>query len=276
MEQYSVLMSLYIKEKPEYLDSAIKSMVEQTVKPDEIVIVKDGKITGELQNIIDRYAAEYPEMFNIVGYDENQGLGYALNYGLERCRNELIARMDTDDISMPNRCEEQLKCFENNGEIDIVGGDISEFIGSEKNIIGIRAVPKSHEKIISYMKKRCPLNHVTVMYKKSSVIRSGNYLDCIYNEDYYLWIRMYEHDCIFVNTGTVLVNVRVGQDMYRRRGGIIYFKSELRLQNYMLKKRIIDSVTYVINLLKRFIVQILLPNNLRGFVFSKFARKKFK
>ena len=273
MEKYSVLMSLYIKEKPEYLDLAIKSMVEQTLKPDEIIIVKDGPITDELQDVLDKYNAAYPELFNIVGYENNRGLGLALNFGLEHCRNELVARMDTDDISRLNRCEQQIKIFEDNPEIDIVGGDIAEFINSPSETVAYRRVPKTNDDILEYMKTRCALNHVSVMFKKSSIISAGGYKDCFWNEDYYLWIRMWLKGCTFANTGNVLVDVRTGEGMYARRGGLKYFNSEKELQNLMLKNKLINFNTYSINILKRLIVQLLLPNSIRGWVFRKFARR---
>lgn len=274
MEKYSVLMSLYIKEKPEYLDVAIKSMIDQTLKPDEIVIVKDGPITIELQNIIDKYIKEYPNLFNIVGYEENKGLGYALNFGLKHCKNELVARMDTDDISKPSRCEEQINLFKKYPEIDIIGGDISEFIDFENNIVSCRRVPKSDKEIKEYLKTRCPLNHVTVMFKKSSVVKSGGYIDLFWNEDYYLWIRMVEKNCKMANTGTILVNVRVGKDMYQRRGGKKYFESEKFLQDYMLSKKIINKKIYRLNIVKRFIIQRILSNSIRGWIFKMFARER--
>lgn len=272
MEKYSVLMSLYIKEKPEYLDIAIDSIVNQTVKPDEIVIVKDGPITDELQAVLDKYYNTYPGLFNIVGYEKNRGLGIALNFGLEHCKNELVARMDTDDVALPNRCEQELLVLEKDNRIDIVGGDIAEFIGERNNVVSYRRVPTSNSAIRSYMRERCAFNHVTVMYKKSAVIRSGNYQDLFWNEDYYLWIRMMQSECVFANTGTVLVDVRVGKDMYERRGGLKYFNSEKYLQDYMYTHNLIDSTKYYCNILKRFIVQVLLPNRIRGWVFKKFAR----
>lgn len=274
MGKYSVLMSLYIKEKPEYLDVAIKSMIMQTLKPDEIVIVKDGPITKELQDVLDKYIEEYPNLFNIIGYEENKGLGYALNFGLEYCKNELVARMDTDDISKPSRCEEQINLFKKYPETDIIGGDISEFIDFENNIVSYRRVPKSDKEIKEYLKTRCPLNHVTVMFKKSSVIKSGGYIELFWNEDYYLWIRMVEKSCTMANTGTILVNVRVGKDMYQRRGGKKYFESEKYLQKYMLSKRMINKKVYMLNIIKRFIIQIALPNFLRGWIFRMLAREK--
>lgn len=274
MEKYSVLMSLYIKEKPEYLKVAIQSMVDQTLKPNEIVIVKDGEITDELQAVLDEYESSYPELFNIVGYKKNRGLGFALNYGLGHCRNELIARMDTDDISRPERCEKQVKMFAEDSSLEIVGGDIAEFIDEPVDTVTYRKVPTNDTEIKKYMKTRCPFNHMSVMYKKSSVVESGNYKDLFWNEDYYLWVRMMEHNCVMGNAGEVLVDVRIGPDTYKRRGGAAYYKSEKFLQKYMFDRKMIGFKTYTINLTKRFIIQKLLPNSIRGWIFRKFARNQ--
>lgn len=268
MEKYSVLMSLYIKEKPEYLRLAVDSMLNQTAKPDEIVLVEDGPLTEELYAVLDEYGDKITRIRN----EKNLGLGLALNVGLRACQNELVARMDTDDISKPERCEKQLQYFEQHPETDIVGGDIAEFIGDESNIVGKRVVPQTNEEIREYMKKRCAFNHVSVMYKKASVQAAGGYQDWFWNEDYYLWIRMWLNEAVFGNTGTVLVNVRTGEEMYQRRGGKKYFKSEKGLQDYMLEHGMIGFGTYAMNVSKRFIVQEMLPNSVRGWVFRKFAR----
>lgn len=273
MEKYSVLMSLYIKEKPEYLDLAIKSMVEQTLMPDEIVIVKDGPITDELQDILDKYTKKYPKLFNIVGYEKNRGLGLALNFGLEHCRNELVARMDTDDISEKDRCEKQVEYFTKNSEIDILGGQIEEFIDDINNIVGKRVVPLKDKEIKNYLKIRCPFNHMSVMFRKKSIEKCGNYKEWYFNEDYYLWIRALLNGLKFGNLKDSLVKVRVGQEMYGRRGGILYFKSEYKIQKYLLKYKIISLWRFTINVLQRFIIQVLLPSNLRGVILKKFARK---
>lgn len=273
MEKYSVLMSLYYKEKPEFLKQAIRSMIDQTIKPDEIVIVYDGKLTPELYQTMDEFINKFPELFTIIENKKNIGLGLSLNRGLEVCRNEFIARMDTDDISLLDRCEKQLNIFKKNSNLDICSGYIDEFIGEPGNIVSTRCVPKNNEEIYEYIKKRCPINHVAAMFKKKSVINAGGYLDCFWNEDYYLWIRMYEKEAIFANIDNPLVLVRIGKEMYQRRGGKKYFKSEVFLQNYMLKKKIINYHTYILNIIKRFIVQILLPSKIRGIVFRKYARR---
>lgn len=269
---FSVAMSVYKNDNATFFDKALESITEgQTVKPTEIVLVVDGFIDDGLNAVIEKYSKKY-DIFNIIRLPENLGLGNALKIAVENSKNELIARMDSDDIAVSTRFEEQLNCFKNDNSLDIVGGNISEFIGDENNIVAYRRVPISDSDIKQYLRIRCPFNHMTVMYKKSAVQKSGGYLDLFWNEDYYLWIRMFLNNAKFANTGTTLVNVRTGSDMYSRRGGKCYFKSEVYLQNFMLKNKIINIFTYFTNIIKRFIVQLVLPNNVRGMVFRTFAR----
>ena len=217
MDKYSVLMSLYIKEKPKNLDLAIASMINQTIKPDEIVIVKDGPITNELQEVLDNYNRDYPGMINIVGYDENRGLGLALNYGLEHCRNELVARMDTDDVSKPVRCEKQLKRFEDKPELAIVGAYIDEFVGSIDNIVSTRKVPITTEAIYEFAKRRSAFNHPAVMYRKSMVLEHNGYADLKRNQDVDLFGRMLYAGCKAENIDEALLWFRSSDELAKRR-----------------------------------------------------------
>ena len=223
---FSVAISVYKNDNPIDFKKALDSItVEQTVKPTEVVLVVDGPIGEKLNEVILQF--ENSEFnFKVIRLEQNGGLGNALRLAVENASYELIARMDSDDISLPDRFEQQLKFFENDEELDIVGGDISEFVGEESNVVAYRKVPTTNDEIRLYMKKRCAFNHVSVMYKKSAVLKCGGYLDLFWNEDYYLWIRMFEQGVKSANTGTVLVNVRTGEDMYKRRGGKKYFKSE--------------------------------------------------
>lgn len=269
---FSVAMSVYHKDNAAFFDRALQSIIEQqTVKPSEIVLVCDGPLNSELDAVISIYQARFP-IFNIIRLPQNKGLGNALKLAVENASYELIARMDSDDVSVPDRFEQQILFFKTHPEIDIVGGDITEFIGEEGNIVGKRAVPETDPEIKKYMKKRAAFNHVSVMYKKSAVQVAGGYQDWFWNEDYYLWIRMQLNNAVFANTGTVLVNVRVGKEMYQRRGGKKYFQSEYGLQKLMLDKKMIGLPTFVGNVAKRVVVQMLLPNKVRGWVFKKFAR----
>ncbi len=271
---FSIAISVYQKDNAVFFDRALQSIIEkQTVKPNEIVLVCDGPLTDRLDSIIEKYRKLYP-IFKVLRLKRNKGLGNALRLAVENASNELIARMDSDDVAVSDRFEQQLKYFSEHPNVDIVGGDITEFIGEELNIVGKRTVPCEDSQIREYMKTRCAFNHVSVMYKKTAVQAAGGYKDWFWNEDYYLWIRMQLNKAAFANTGTVLVNVRVGEEMYQRRGGKKYFESEYALQKLMLDNKMISFPTFIGNVGKRVIIQRLLPNKLRGWVFRKFARSR--
>lgn len=271
--RFSVVISVYKNDNLQYFKAALDSIMNQTVPPSEIIIVVDGPVPIELNNFLAEYKSGHG-FIKPIYLEKNSGLGNALRIGVEASSFELIARMDSDDISFPGRFEKQLRCFEEDDNLSLLGGNISEFIGGEDNVIGIRAVPADDKGIRNNLKKRCPFNHMTVMFKKSEVLKAGNYKDWFWNEDYYLWIRMYEAGCRFGNLPEILVNVRVGADMYKRRGGVKYFRSEAALQKYMLDKKIIGFCRFIYNVGIRFIVQILMPNSVRGYMFKKFAREK--
>lgn len=275
MEKFSVLMSVYYKENPIYLKEAIESIYDkQILKPTEIVLVEDGKLTEELYQEIKRQKKKLKDILKIVRLEKNSGLGKALNIGVLNCTNELIARMDSDDISCSERFLKQVECFKDNKNIDIVGSNISEFINNINNIVGVRTVYEKDIDIKKDMKKRCSLNHVTVMFKKSKILEVGNYLEWFYNEDYYLWLRLLKNNAVFENISESLVFVRVGMEMYERRGGVKYFKSEVNIQKYMLENKMITQIEYFRNIFIRFVIQILLPNRLRKFIYLKLLRSK--
>lgn len=269
---FSVAMCVYGGDDPAWFHRAVSSVREQTVPPDEIVIVADGPVPDGIEEILAE--CEKCEVFRIIRLAENRGHGEARRVGIDACSHELVALMDSDDVSAADRFERQLWAFAKDESLSIVGGNITEFCGDEENIVGRRNVPESDREIKEYMKRRCPMNQVTVMFKKSHILNAGGYLDWYCEEDYYLWLRMSLAGMRFANIPKVLCNVRVGEDMYRRRGGVKYFLSEAKLQKYMLEKRIISAPTYAVNVLKRLIVQVLLPNRLRGWVFQKFAREQ--
>lgn len=206
----------------------------------------------------------------VIYLETNQGHGNARRISLENCSNELVALMDADDISLNNRFENQLNAFMSDKKIDIVGGQITEFVDSPDNIVGKRLVPEKDKEIKDYMKKRCPMNQVSVMFKKSFYEKVGGYIDWFCEEDYYLWIRMAEANGKFKNVPEILVNVRIGNEMSSRRGGWKYFLSEARLQNYMLKKKIISFPRYVYNVILRFGGEVVLTNKIRMKLFKFF------
>ena len=270
--RFSVCLCVYHGDDPAWLRAAVDSTRNQTASPDQIVLVVDGPVPKELDTVIREYESE--AVFTVLRLPENKGMGNARKIGLENCAYDLVAMMDADDICAPDRFERQLAAFEQDEELSIVGGQISEFTDRPQNIIGYREVPLTNEDIKEYLKTRCPFNHVSVMLKISDIMKVGGYMDWYFNEDYYLWIRMHLAGMKFANVPQTLVNVRVGEDMYMRRGGWKYFSSELGLQKLMRRHRIIGLPTYLINVAKRVVVQLLLPNKLRGWVFKKFARSQ--
>lgn len=275
MIPFSIITSVYKNDKPEFVRIALDSMlVNQTIKPSEIVLVRDGQVPEELESVLEQYESLYPQVFNIIRLNQNGGLGRALKLGVEKAKYDIIARMDSDDICLPNRFELQLRYLEQNQEIDLVGGQMTEFIGSSANIVGRREVPLDNSSIYDFMKNRCALNHVTVMFRKEAVLKAGNYQDWFWNEDYYLWIRMMINHCKFANVPEVLVNVRSGTDQYARRGGRKYYESEKGIKKLQYDKKMISKSEYHFFVAQRYIIQVLMPNWLRGWVFRTLARKK--
>ncbi|PEA54438.1 amylovoran biosynthesis protein AmsE [Bacillus pseudomycoides] len=273
--QYSVLISVYKKERAEYLDICLESLMNQTVISNEIVLVQDGELTMELYAVISKYLEKYPTIFKVIKLEVNQGLGKALNIGLNTCSNQIVARMDSDDICVSTRFEKQLEFLQANPEIDIVGTWIDEFENNSEQIISKRMLPCNHEMICKLAKKRNPLNHMTVMFRKESVTKSGGYLHFLWNEDYYLWVRMIQKGYRFANLPESLVLVRAGSEMFERRGGLEYFVQELRLQREFLKMGFVKKNEFSRNILIRGAFRFM-PNSLRGIMYKKLLRKKRK
>ena len=271
-QPFSVCMSVYKNDKPTEFLVAVRSIYNQTTAPNDIVLVVDGPVGDELKSAISELEQEIPVM-NIIWLATNQGHATARQTGLEAAKNELCAVMDADDIAVPNRFEMQLQAFEEHPDVTVVGGIINEFIRTIENVVGTRIVPEHDAEIKDYLKSRCPMNLVTVMLKKSDVMKVGGYLDWYCEEDYYLWIRLALAGYKFYNIQENLVDVRVGEEMYQRRGGWKYFKSEAKLQHYMWKHSVIGVCRYLYNVAIRFAVQVAMPNSLRGWVFRTFARK---
>ncbi len=275
-QKCSVLMSVYQKEKAEYLSASLESMRNQTICPDEIVLVEDGPLNEGLYSAINTFDRKNPGLLRILKNETNLGLGLSLQKGVLECRNELIARMDSDDLSRPYRLEHQLNRFAQEPGLSICGGNIEEFTGDDLNAkVGIREVPDSDAEIRTFMKKRCPFNHMTVMFRKSAVLSAGNYQHFLYNEDYLLWIHMAEAGCVFANLNEILVDVRTEPDLYEnRRGGNAYYQSEKGIQKILLEKKMISFPEYERNIAERFLLQKVMTPSLRAFVFRHFARTK--
>jgi lipopolysaccharide/colanic/teichoic acid biosynthesis glycosyltransferase/glycosyltransferase involved in cell wall biosynthesis len=267
-QKYSVLMSLYKKEKPEYLRLALDSMLNQTVVPDEIVLVEDGPLTNELYEVLD----EYDEYLHRVKNATNLGLGLALNVGLKECRNELVARMDTDDISKPDRCEKQLKRFEEKPDLSIVGTWVDEFNTTPDEVVSTRAVPIESDEIYNFAKKRSAFNHPAVMYRKSKVLENKGYSDLRRNQDVDLFGRMLFSGCKAENIGESLLFFRCNDDLARRRKSWENTKSYIDTIKKFYKMGYAGLSDYMMVALTQFGVY-LLPIGFQKFLYKKILRR---
>lgn len=268
MDKYSVYMSVYIKENPEYFYKSVESMINQTIKPDEIIIVCDGPLTTELENVLSSFCAEYP-FIKAIRLKENMGRSYAAQVGLNACSNEIVLRMDSDDISLPYRAELSLEALRH---CDIVGGIIAEFDGDVDNITGLRILPNKHNDIVKFSKKRSPINNVTVAFKKSLIEKINGYnVNLKYAEDYFLWVKAIQNGAICNNINYIFVYVRAGNDMASRRNDEFY-KATKTLRKYMLKTKYINFFQYgFYNLCQWFVFHM--PNCFKLWFYKTFLRK---
>lgn len=271
MGKYSVLMSVYKNDKADWLEISILSMINQTIEPDEIILMIDGPIPSELEEKINEMTDAY-KVIKVYKNEKNLGLGLTMQKGLSLCKNEIVARMDSDDYSKPDRIEKELIMMKEN-DLDLVGSQADEFIDNIDNVISIHNVPVGEADIIKYSKQRNPFCHPSVIFKKSKVLESGDYQDMKLCEDYYLWIRMILNNCKIGNHPESLIRMRVSKDLYARRGGYKYFKSQKKLFKYMKDMKYIGTCTYIKILITRFVVQVLMPNKLRQKFYEKKLRK---
>lgn len=273
--KFSVLLSVYWKEKPEYLKRAIESIYfDQTLKPQEIILIEDGELTKELYGVIESLKERIGEkIFKVISLEKNMGLGNALKIGIENCSYEYIARMDTDDISYPERFEKQFLYLKENPNVDVLGSYMSEFSGNIDNIICIKDCPANNIDMKKYMKLRDPVNHPSVVFKKSSVLAAGNYQEIFLNEDSYLWGRMLVKGFEFRNILEPLVYFRINDETYKRRGGWRYIKAEYELQKKFLEIGLVNKFEFLRNITLKNIVRIL-PNSIRKLIYKKILRKR--
>lgn len=270
-DKFSVLISVYHKETPAFLISALQSVYnQQTVKPSEIVLIKDGVLGKELEDTIIALKKQTP-VLKVYGYIENKGLGYALNYGLERCSNELVFRMDADDISKPDRFQKQLVVFRTHPETVIVGSYIEEFNSTIGDLKRIRKVPLHPIDIQKHKVMRNPFNHMTVGFKKTKIIEVGSYIDMPGYEDYYLWLRLLRKSH-GINLNEPLVYARVGNNMIARRQGLSFLLNEIHFQKTLKSENLISGVLFLQNLCLRAIPR-LFPKRILNIIYRKVLRK---
>lgn len=268
MRKISVLMSVYQKDSPIFLRQALNSIFSQTIQPAEIVLIKDGPLTSELDAVISEYSVKYP-IFNILINKENLGLGLSLAKGVLACSNEYIARMDADDDMHPTRFEKQLLVLDKGYDVVSCWSKTFQYDIKEKGII--RKRPENHADIVKFAHQRSPIGHSSCMYKKTAVLMAGNYRNKYLYEDYHLWVRMIMSGAKFYNIQEVLFYYRVLPGLYKRRGGIKYMINEIRVFLYFYNIGFYSIFDFLKNILTHSPLRIL-PNSIRA-VLLKFSWK---
>ena len=271
-KEISVLMSVYKNDNPENLVTAVESVINQTLAPKQVVMVVDGPVGEELTKALKELEEKY-SIFELVWLEKNVGTGLALKDAWQKCKYEFVAKMDSDDISVPTRFEKEIECFEKDNSLDVVGSNSAEFVGTPDNVSGIKVLPEKHEDIVKLMTSRCPLCHPSMMMKKSIIEKAGGYQHWQYAEDWYLIIRMYLAGAKFYNIQENLVNVRINQATYKRRSGFAHYKTLKQLLKFMRKHKMMGWLKYKKECIKRFVGHVLVPSKWKMKLYRKTMRK---
>lgn len=268
---FSVVMPVYAGDDPEYVEKAVESLNKQTQPPDEVLIVVDGPIPEDLEQVLSKWLEGADLTVRSYRLKSNQGLGKALREGVVEATHDIIARMDADDVSVETRFEDQLSFLRLNPSVDVVGGQILEFDTELNEPIAERAVPSTHDEIVKEARFRSPMNHATVMFRREAVLDAGNYRPVDRMEDYDLWVRMIMNGSTFANLSKNLLYVRAGRDFFGRRGSIEYAREEFNRQTEFYRRGFISLPRYIINTLLRVPFR-LVPDSVRELIYRRFAR----
>lgn len=271
VEKYSVLMTVYGGEKPEFLKESLSSMLNQTLPPEQLVLACDGELTPELYSVIDSFSRKYGEVFEPLFLPENKGNAYAANRGLEKCRCEFVVRMDSDDISLPERCRKQVKLMEENPELDISGAYIREFDSETGEFISVKKTPPGHEEILEYSRRRNPFNNQTIIMRKSRALKIGGYSELRRCEDYDFACRLLMDGAKGANIPEVLVNYRVTPENYQRRSNWANTRDFISVRLLNFKRGYCSLWDFLTASLMQIFI-FLMPKKLTGAIYKKFLR----
>jgi glycosyltransferase involved in cell wall biosynthesis len=271
--KFSVLMPVYVKESPDFLAQSLESiLVNQSVLPNEVIIVEDGPVTHEIKSVLDYYFNKFPDLVHCFQLKKNMGMGYAMNYGLNKCKYEWVFRMDSDDISRPNRFKAQILIIQQN-KYDVIGSSINEFNQNVGDINQVRILPENQHEILRMMKYRNPINHMTVAFNREKAIEAGGYWENRSLEDYNLWYEMSKTNSNFFNIQEVLVDARIGNNMFTRRTGFKYFLIEYELLKKFKQDGFINSHQFYLIFFMKLIARII-PVFLLEKIYKNFLRSK--
>jgi glycosyltransferase involved in cell wall biosynthesis len=272
MEKYSVLTTVYAKENPEFLRQSLDSMLNQTEPPSEYVIVKDGPLPKCLEAVLTEYNGKYP-IFKIIGLEVNSGLGVACEKGMEVCSYDLVARLDSDDISLPTRCEKQLAALVKEDDLAVVGSDLYEFEDNPDKITAIKKMPTEPNEIFRFGKRRNPFNHSSIMMRKSIVQANGGYSPMRRSQDLELFTRLLYKGCKCRNIGEPLVLFRTGSARVNRKKNWTNLKHDISVYKRNYQEHYMSLCDYLYVVIRQFIF-FLMPGWLAGFLYKKIYRAK--
>ena len=271
--KFSVLMPVYYRDNAEYFVTAFNSVINQTLIPNEILIIEDGPLDDIFEKIVLEKEKKYPNLVRVIRLEKNIGIGRVRALAMKECKFDYVAFMDSDDISNRERFEKQINYIKNNPNVDVVGAYITEFDGQPENIYSKRVLPTTNEEIYNYGKFRMPVNNPTLILKRQSVLNAGNYQLFNAFEDYECYARMLKLGYQFANIPEFLVNMRAGQEMMSRRKGIKYFLTcEIPCMNAMKKSGYINLKEYIRNVTLKFMLRVI-PNWFRNWIYKRFLRK---
>lgn len=273
MKSYSVLMSVYYKESPAFFAEAIQSMVEQTVRTDDFVIVCDGPLSQALDEVLEGYRTRFPDIFHVIRLPENVGIGAAANIGLQHCKNDLVAKMDADDIADPYRCEKQLEMFSKDPRLTVVGGFIQEFDKDPGKPFAVRGVPLTNDEIRKFARRRQPFNNTTVMYRRNAVMAVGGYRSLRRCEDYDVYLRLLNNGYYAGNLPETLVKVRVDAQAISRRASLSTLRGIVASRGYALKIGYSSLLDFLICVGGELVV-LVCPGSVQHFIYNKFLRQQ--
>lgn len=271
LDNYTVIMSVYEKVDPIHLKMSIDSILNQTFKTNEFILIKDGKLTQKQEDVINEMVSINNNIFKIYEFKKNSGAGVAYNKGIEMCTNKWAAIMDSDDIAACDKFEKQMKYLSEHSNIDAIGTNAVEFLGEKENVISTRIMPETDEEIKKFGHGRCPLIQPTVIFKVSAVKRVGSYQKSKLTEDYDLYIRMIMDNCNFYTYQEILYYIRTSDDFFKRRGGFKYLKPILSFKYKYYKKGFFTFPQFLKTACSSLIVS-LMPNKIRTFIYKKFLR----
>lgn len=271
LENYSVIMSIYKKVPPQFLKESINSILNQSYKTNEFIIIKDGPLSDAQNELLDDFYKKNRKIIKLMELEKNSGAGVAYNLGIKSCTNKWAAIMDSDDIAVSTKFEKQMRYLKDHPDIDVIGTNAVEFLNNPSNIVSTRIMPESNEEIIKFSHKRCPMIQPTVIFKVSALISSGSYQKSELTEDYDLYVRMIMNNCNFYTYQEILYYIRTGEDFFKRRGGLKYLKPILGFKYKYYKQGFYSFKEFVLTAGSSLIVSIM-PNSLRTFLYKKFLR----